>query len=124
MVAGTWTDLYTGDQMTWTDLKDPTQAERLPLDHVVSLAGAWRYGARDWTPHQRLQFANDPVELAATTATTNRSKSDHDAGTWTPPVPGRCGCATRYIMVKTRYQLPVDHREKAALEGLLQTCRR
>ena len=29
MVAGTWTDLYSGRPMTWTNLKDITQAESL-----------------------------------------------------------------------------------------------
>jgi hypothetical protein len=122
MVAGTWADLSTQREMTWTDLKDPAQAERLPLDHIVSLAGAWRYGARNWTSEQRLRFANDPLELTPTTSAINRAKSDHDPGDWTPPEPGRCDYATRYVVVKARYQLPVGHREKAALDVLLRTC--
>jgi len=122
MVAGTWTDLYSQRQMTWTDLKDPAQAERLPLDHILSLAAAWRYGARDWTSEERLRFANDPLELTPTTAELNRSKSDHEPGDWTPPQPGRCDYASRYIAIKDRYQLPVDQAEKVALGSLLRTC--
>lgn len=34
MIAGTWTDLYTGRSMTWSNLKDVTQAESLPIDHI------------------------------------------------------------------------------------------
>jgi hypothetical protein len=122
MVAGTWTDLYTQREMTWTDLKDPAQAERLPLDHILSLAAAWRYGARNWTSEDRLRFANDPLELTPTTEEVNRSKSDHDPGDWTPPQHGRCAYATRYVAVKARYKLPVDQPEKTALESLLSTC--
>lgn len=74
VLAGTWTDLYSHQEMTWTDLKEPAQAERLPLDHIVSLAGAWRYGARNWTSDERLLIANDPLNLTATTAKINSAK--------------------------------------------------
>ena len=30
MVAGTWTDLYTGQRMAWSNLKDTTQAQAIP----------------------------------------------------------------------------------------------
>ena len=122
MLAGTWTDLYSHQEMTWTDLKEPAQAERLPLDHIVSLAGAWRYGARNWTSDERLLIANDPLNLTATTAKINSAKSDHDPASWTPPKAGRCDYATRYISVKARYRLSVDRSEKKALGRLLNAC--
>lgn len=122
MVAGTWVDLYTRREMVFTNLKDPAQAQRLPLDHVLSLAGSWRYGTRNWTNKQRRRFANDPLNLTPTTAATNRDKSDQDPATWTPPPAGRCDYATRYIAVKAHYHLPVDEAEKAALRSLLHTC--
>lgn len=122
MVAGTWTDLYTGEQMTWTNLKDTRQAEAIPLDHIVSLAGAYRYGAKNWTRHRRVEFANDELNLTPTTAAMNRAKSDHDPAAWTPPPAGRCHYATRYVMIKQRYRLGVDASEKAALNQMLATC--
>lgn len=122
MVAGTWIDLYTNSEMVWTNLKDPAQAQALPLDHIVSLAEAWRDGADTWTADQRLQFANDPINLQPTTAAINRDKTDHDPATWTPPKPGQCGYASRYITTKARYQLPIDQRKKSALKQMLRTC--
>lgn len=122
MVAGTWTDLYTGKPMTWTNLKDISQAEAIPLDHIVSLAGSYRYGAKSWTQQRRIEFANDELNLTPTTATINQAKSDDDPADWTPPSAGRCGYATRYIVVKVRYNLPVDRQEKAALQRLLRSC--
>lgn len=122
MVAGTWTDLYTGDLLVRTNLKDPGQAQSLPIDHIVSLAGSWRYGASSWTKERRVRFANDPLNLTPTTADTNQDKSDQDPATWAPPRSGRCGYATRYIHVKARYQLAIDHWEKAGLERLLKSC--
>jgi hypothetical protein len=122
MVAGTWTDLYTGQSMTWSNLKDIRQAEAIPLDHIVSLAGSYRYGAKNWTPQHRIEFANDELNLTPTTAGMNRAKSDSDPASWTPPAPGRCAYATRYIAVKARWDLPVDREEKGALERLLRNC--
>lgn len=122
MVAGTWTDLYTGESMTWTDLKDTRQAAAIPLDHIVSLAGSYRYGAKNWTRQRRVEFANDELNLTPTTAAMNRAKSDHDPADWTPPQAGRCRYATRYVMIKQRYELGVDASEKAALRQMLATC--
>lgn len=122
MVAGSWTDIYTGQSMTWSNLKDIGQAEAIPLDHIVSLAGAYRYGAKNWTPKRRIEFANDELNLTPTTAAINRTKSDGDPASWTPPAPGRCAYATRYIEVKARWDLPVDREEKQALQALLRSC--
>ena len=122
MVAGTWTDLYTGEPMTWTNLKDTNQAQAIPLDHIVSLAASYRYGAKNWTQQRRVEFANDELNLTTTTAAMNRAKSDHDPADWTPPQAGRCRYATRYIAVKARYNLPVDRQEKTSLQRLLRSC--
>jgi hypothetical protein len=122
MVAGTWTDLYSGRSMTWANLKDTAQAESLPIDHIVSLAEAHRDGAKDWTRERRVEFANDVLNLTATTAALNSAKSDKDPADWTPPVAGRCAYATRYIAVKDHYRLPVDPEEKDALHRLLKRC--
>lgn len=34
MVAGTWRDAYTGQTLTFTNLRDPHQAQALPVDHT------------------------------------------------------------------------------------------
>lgn len=122
MVAGTWVDLYSQQEMTWTNLKDPTQAQQLPLDHILSLAEAWRHGARDWTFERRRIFANDHLNLTPTTAEVNQAKGDQDPASWNPPSAGRCAYATRYISVKARYALPVDRLEKVGLKRLLASC--
>ena len=96
MVAGTWTDLYSGRSMTWANLKDTAQAESLPIDHIVSLAEAHRDGAKDWTRQRRVEFANDELNLTPTTAALNSWKSDKGAADWNPPVTGRCAYAIRY----------------------------
>ena len=88
----------------------------------MSLAAAYRYGAKAWNEQDRISFANDELNLTPTTAAINRAKADKDPASWTPPAAGRCAYATRYIAVKTRYRLPVDQPEKAALQQLLRSC--
>lgn len=122
VVAGTWTDLYTGQRMTWSNLKDTAQAQAMPVDHIVSLAAAYRYGAKAWSEQDRIEFANDELNLIPTTVVINRAKADKDPAAWTPPPAGRCAYATRYIAVKVRYQLPVDRSEKTSLQQLLRDC--
>lgn len=122
VVAGTWTDPYTGQKMTFTNLHDPAQARNLPVDHRVSLATAWRYGANAWTDRRRVEFANDLDNLQPTSQRANAAKGGDDAASWRPRKTGQCGFASDYITTKKRYQLPVDRSEKRALAEMLQQC--
>lgn len=122
MTSGTWQDPYTGQSRTFTNLRDPRQAQDLPVDHTVALAVFWRYGANEWTDDQRLVAANDLTNLVATSAKVNSSKGGLDAASWRPPKYGQCGFATRYVTIKARYRLGVDTSEKTALRQMLATC--
>lgn len=122
VIAGTWTDPYTGQTVAFTNLKDTTQSTALQIDHLVSLETAWRDGAYAWTDSQRLTFANDLTELAAVTAATNTSKSGSDASGWRPKAAYQCTFAVRYITIKDSYRLQVHTTEKAALTSMLNTC--
>jgi hypothetical protein len=122
VIAGTWVDPYTGQAMTFTDVKNQQQAQQIPVDHVVALAASWRYGARDWTAEHRLQFATDLLNLQPTSRATNSAKSDRDAAAWRPKKRFQCAYAVRYIAVKVKYELPVDRPEKAALRDMLGSC--
>lgn len=122
MVAGTWTDPYTGVTRTFADLRASKQAQQIPIDHVLSLAAMWRYGAKNWTEHQRVIAANDLDNLVPTTEQVNAAKGGKDAASWRPPRYGQCDFARRYVIMKARYHLPVDTSERAALRQMLATC--
>ncbi len=122
VVAGTWTDPYTGRRMTFTNLHDPAQARAIPVDHRVSLASAWRYGASSWSDQKRLRFANDLENLQPTTERANSAKGGDDAASWRPRQAGQCEFASAYVATKKRYELPVDRSEKRALTEMLQHC--
>ena len=118
IVEGDWYSVY--DAVTHSG--SPSD---LDIDHVVSLAEAWDSGASTWSSSQRRQFANDPANLLAVTASSNRSKSDRDAAEWLPPATSSwCLTASITVEVKYAYGLSIDSAERSALAQMLDTCGR
>ena len=115
IVEGDWYSAYDGVFYSGS----PSE---LHIDHIVALSAAWRSGATTWNAAQRKDFANDPRNLVAVTASSHRSKSDDDVGDWRPIRSAWCATATAIIEVKTIYQLSVDPRERDALKTLMATC--
>lgn len=111
--SGTWVSPYDGVTVT-----DPG---KLDIDHLVPLAEVARSGSRGWPPAQRERYANDPAVLVVATARANRAKGDQDPARWLPER-DRCGYASRWIEVKTRYRLTVDQAEHHALASILARC--
>lgn len=113
-------------------LPDPYSGERIPfargggvveIDHVVALADAWQKGAQQWSNEQREAFANDPLNLLATTRTLNQQKRAGDAATWLPPNRDfRCAYVARQAAVKKRYGAWVTEAEQAAMLRVLGAC--
>lgn len=121
VLAGTWLDPYTGRELTFTDLKDQAQAQAIQIDHVVSLSDAWASGAWEWTPLERIGFANDLDNLLAVDGPTNQAKSDRGPPDWLPEV-DRCRYVEHYVQVKDAYGLGVSGDAIAGLRRLLQQC--
>lgn len=122
--SGSWVDPYSGRLITLIDAKDPEQAPRVQIDHVVPLLVAWRYGADTWTQVKREQFANDLRNLLAVAGESNQDKAGSNAAQWRPIRAAQCGYAVRYVAVKRAYDLPTDPEERSALAGMLNTCGR
>lgn len=119
--TGTLVDPYTGARVPF--LRGPSTSPLVEIDHVVALAAAWRTGAAGWTAQRREQFANDPLNLLATSRASNQDKSGLDAAGWLPPLAGaRCPFVARQVAVKRRWGLTVTPAEKAAMARVLATC--
>jgi len=119
VVAGTLADPYTGATVPFAK----ADAGEVPIDHVVPLAAAWTQGAAEWTADRRQAFANDLVNLLATTREQNSAKGDSTVDEWVPADPAyRCSYATVVVTVKQRYELSVTAAEAEALRSLLATC--
>lgn len=121
IVSGQLNDPYTGKTVMFT--RGSETSDDVQIDHVVALSNAWQTGAQALTYEQRVQFANDPLELLAVDGLTNQQKSDADAATWLPPNKAfRCQFIARQIAIKAKYQLWVTDPEKKAMVQVLSTC--
>ncbi len=119
IISGTLNDPYTGKIIDFT--KDKSSA--VQIDHVVALSDAWQKGAQLLTKEQRIQLANDPLELLAVDGPANQAKGDGDAATWLPQNKAfRCVYIARQIAVKVKYALWVTQPERDTMESILTSC--
>jgi hypothetical protein len=117
--SGTLADPYTAAAIQFAR----GGASEVDIDHVVPLSDAWQKGAQQWSPSTRVAFANDPLNLLAVDAHTNRSKGDGDAATWLPPnKPFRCAYVARQVAVKRKYHAWVTTAERDAIRRVLASC--
>ncbi len=121
VTSGVLDDPYTGANIVFARGKDTSSL--VQIDHVVALSDAWQKGAQLLTFEQRIQFANDPLELLAVDGSANQAKGDGDAATWLPANKAfRCQYVARQIAVKAKYALWVTDAEKQAMQKVLTTC--
>ncbi|MFD7572409.1 HNH endonuclease family protein [Streptomyces sp. NPDC059810] len=119
VASGTLTD----DPYTGTTVRFVRGRSKVDIDHVVALSDAWQKGAGKWDGETRRRFANDPLNLLAVDAATNRRKSDGDAATWLPPNKAyRCTYVARQIAVKKKYGVWVTAGERDAMKRVLAGC--
>ncbi|WP_030341489.1 HNH endonuclease family protein [Streptomyces sp. NRRL S-1022] len=111
-------DPYSGKEITYRRGRS-----QVDIDHVVALSDAWQKGAKYWDPGKRIALANDPLNLLAVDASTNRGKGDGDAATWLPPNKRyRCTYVAAQVAVKKKYGLWVTAAEQAAMKKVLAGC--
>jgi hypothetical protein len=121
VLSGVLLDPYTGKEIHF--VRGPSTSDDVQIDHVVALSDAWQTGAQQLTPEQRLQLANDSLELLAVDGPTNQKKGDGDAATWLPSNKDyRCRYVARQIAVKQKYTLWVTQAEHDAMQKELQAC--
>lgn len=119
--SGVLDDPYTGQKVTF--MRGASSSALVQIDHVVALSDAWQKGAQQLTREQRIQMANDPLELLAVDGAANQKKSDGDAATWLPDNKAfRCDYIARQIAVKQKYSLWVTTAERDAMARVLQAC--
>ena len=116
VTSGRWYDPYTN--ITFTN------ARSLDIDHVVPLRHAHGHGGDRWDEARRQQFANDPDNLIAVSASANRSKGASSPDQWLPENMGYwCEYGRRWQALKQHYELMITPPEQDALNKLAATCR-
>ena len=119
VIGGRFHDPYGGHTTTVTAKTIST----IDVDHVVALSDAWQKGAQQWAKPRRITFANDQVELLATSQSLNSAKGDGDTATWLPPDKKfRCAYVARQVTIKAKYGIWVTGAEKDAMTRVLTTC--
>ena len=121
VLSGTLEDWYSG--LTVEFVSGQNTSIEVQIDHVVPLAWAWHHGADVWNDELRREFANDPLNLAATTAEMNQSKSDSGPSRWLPAFDGsQCRYVELYTAVLHKYDLGIGLRDRAMIRGVLEEC--
>ncbi len=119
--SGILFDPYTGKQILF--FRGSSTSGDIQIDHVVALSDAWQKGAQDMSYKERVDFANDPLELLAVDGQANQQKSDGDAATWLPSNKSfRCQYVARQIAIKQKYNLWVTQAEYDAIKKVLNSC--
>jgi hypothetical protein len=96
IVSGRWISPFTNTIIS--------HAADLDIDHIVPLKWAWDHGAHRWSADQRLQFANDPVNLYSVELSLNRQKGAKGPDQWLPPA-NQCSYTTRFLRLVKIYHL-------------------
>lgn len=121
VASGAFTDPYTGLPVEYVRARE--EADPVVVDHVVSLWEAWATGAWDWTPEERLAFANDPINLVVTTYEINEVKGPQNAARWHPTTHvEECLFAIRVVATKSKYGLEIHGKDREYLRGVLAGC--
>jgi hypothetical protein len=121
IISGKFDDLYTPKNEDETVTS--TSISAIEIDHIVALGDAWQSGANNdeqFSREKRIQLANDPLNLQATSEVNNSKKRDNDASGWLPPSEEQwCSYVTRQVLVKERYKLWVKPAEHERIEDVL-----
>ena len=107
--SGVGPDPYTGSQLRVGETP-------IEIDHVYPLRAAWDMGAHSWDTSKRLAFANDPMNLVATSKKENQDKSDSLPSEWLPSgIGARCWYVRRLAYVAAAYGLPLTTADVAVM---------
>ncbi|WP_219815663.1 HNH endonuclease family protein [Arthrobacter sp. SX1312] len=118
---GVLDDPYTGARIEFQRGQDTSSD--VQIDHIIALSNAWQTGAQQLTAEERLQLANDPLNLRSADGPTNGAKGDGDAATWLPPNKAfRCEYVATQTAVKAKYELWMTAAEHDAIVRVLDTC--
>jgi hypothetical protein len=121
VATGTLYDPYTNATIAF--VRGNQTGAAVQIEHIVPLAYAWDFGARDWTDEMRVRFANDPANLLAVDGQANQDKGDQEPADWMPPNRAFwCQYAVQFVEVLRGYALPIDAPSATALRDAAATC--
>lgn len=121
IATGSLAEPYTGKTVHF--VRGVKTSSLVQIDHVAAIGNVWVTGGAQITQTQRVNIANDPLELLAVDGSANEQKGDGDAATWLPSNKSfRCRYVAIQVAVKVKYHLWVTSAEKAAITKVLSSC--
>lgn len=118
VLTGTLLDSYTGEAVAFERKSQGYQP--VQIDHVYPKRLAAAHGALALSDEQRLQFANDPLNLVTTVQ--NQVKGDSGPADFMPAGTYGCDYSIRFISVAVKYSLSLAPADHDALARTLSTC--
>lgn len=113
--VGLWITPYSGAEIT--------NPSAIDMDHVIPLAYAAENGGNEWSLSKKEEFANDPINLLATSPKENRSKGKRGPSEYMPPLESyHCEYAVAWVEVSFKYELSMPEEDKNRLTEALGTC--
>lgn len=113
--SGRWIGPYNG--------KEIKNARTIDIDHVIPLSNAARNNGQEFDAERKEEFANDPLNLLATSAKENRTKGDKGPGAYMPKYkPYHCPYAKNYITVAYKYELSITETDYEVLAEAVEAC--
>ncbi len=121
VLTGVLPDPYTAAEVPF--VRGEGTSDLVPIDHVIPLSWAWQNGADEWDTATREQFANDPINLQATTREQNTSKSDRGPAEWLPAAETyRCAYIARFVLIAATYALTISAADASAAATVIDRC--
>lgn len=136
VTAGTFTDPYTGQRMTFKRGKDTSSL--IQIDHVVAVYDAYASGLWNRSQQERETYANDSDVLLASQGKANMTKSEGinlngkgGRNGWTQSTPSiwlpdnlgyQCDYMAKRVHIKHKYNLTMSAWEKDETVAFLTQC--
>lgn len=121
VLGGVLIDPYDGRRVEF--VAGQNTSARVQIDHVVALSWAWHHGADAWTDERRIEFANDPRNLLATSEAMNQQKAASGPAGWLPPGGTfRCEFVQSWVEVVFAYGLGINADDRRVAESVLRDC--
>lgn len=117
VIGGYWIDPYTKKVFLFPQGMD--------IDHIIPLSYAHKNGAEFWDKEKKIQFANDPDNLLAVSASANRQKGDKSPLHWLPSNKAYlCEYSRKWQKVATKYSLELSALDALKLKQIDEECKK
>jgi hypothetical protein len=112
--TGEWLDEYTG--------KIFTVAVQVDIDHIIPRLYAHTHGGDRWSAGEKLQFANDPMNMMLVEKREIRRKAQRGPNRYLPREEFQCEYVRLWEAIADKYDLQLGSSDKSEISKIKQGC--